>query len=460
MNLSISEHFTFSKLFRFTFPSILMMVFTSIYSVVDGLFVSNIVGKTAFSAINLVYPILFILSSLGFLFGSGGSALVAMLLGEGEKERGLKTFTFLTLVLFLLTSLISLIAFIFWPVIIRTFGATESLFEDCMLYGRIYLLGLPFFSLQNFFQTFFVTASRPKLGLLFTLGAGLLNAIFDFVFIYLLKFGLAGAGGATIIGMLFGSVFPVLYFLNKSNKSLLHFIKPSLMFRELLRTITNGSSELLSSISGNLVSLLFNWQLLRFFGEDGVASYGTIMYVSFIFVAIFLGFSMGVAPLVSYNFGSRKNSELQNLFKKSILIMSFLGLFLCILSLLLSKRIVSFFVGYDEELMNLTLFGFHLLALGYIFTGINIFGSSFFTALNNGLISLLLSLLRTIVFQVSLVLLLPYFFGKYAIWFSSPLSEVLTFIVTLLFLIVFRTKYAYTKGGERRKKESKFDELL
>ena len=442
MKIQLSDHFTYSRLFRFTLPSIIMMIVTSIYSTVDGLFVSNVVGQNALAAVNIVYPLTMIIGAFGFMLGTGGSAIVAKTLGEKKDNLAHQYFSMLIYALIAGGVTISLIAQIFVRPVSILLGAEGELLEYCVLYCRIMLISLPCFMLQCAFQTFFVAAEKQKLGLCVSIVAGVTNMIFDFLFIAVFHWGIAGAAIATAIGEIFGGIFPIIYFARKNN-SLLRLTKTRFYPKALLKACTNGSSELLSSLSSSLVGALYNLQLLRFAGENGVAAYGTIMYVNFIFAAIYLGYSMGSAPIISYNFGAENHSELKNLFLKSVRAIVCTGVLLVALAQLLAVPLASIFVGYDKELFDMTCEGFRICAMSFLICGMNIFGSSFFTALNNGLLSALISFLRTLVFQVSIILILPSFLGLTGIWLSGVTAEILTLIVTITCLALNRKKYHY-----------------
>lgn len=442
MRIQLSEHFTYKKLFQFVLPSIVMMLFTSIYSIVDGLFVSNFVGKTAFAAVNLIMPIFGALSAIGFMLGTGGSAIVAKTLGEKKNDLADKYFSMLVYVLIVGGITISLLA----QLIVRPFsmllGAEGQLLEYCVLYCRISLISLPCFMMQCAFQSFFVAAEKPKLGLYASIASGVVNMVFDFVFIVIFKWGIAGAAVATAMGEFLGGIFPIIYFARENN-SLLRLTRTKLFPKTLLKACTNGSSELLSSLSSSLVGTLYNLQLLRFAGADGVAAYGVIMYVNFIFAAIYLGYSMGCAPIISYNYGAENHAELQNLFKKSARAILCCGVVLVCLAQLLAVPLAMIFVGYDKALFAMTCRGFRICALSFLICGINIFGSSFFTALNNGLLSALISFLRTLVFQTSIILVLPLLLELDGIWMAGLTAEILTMTVTITCLALNRKKYHY-----------------
>ena len=442
MRIQLSEHFSYSKLLRFTLPSIIMMIFTSIYSVVDGLFVSNFVGKTPFAALNLVYPILMILGSLGFMAGTGGSAIVAKTMGEGKPELANQYFSLLVFASAAAGAVISLAGILLARPISRALGAEGEMLEYCVLYARIILAANPFFILQNVFQSFFVTAEKPKLGLAVIVGAGLTNIVLDALLVAVFRCGLAGAAAATAVSQAVGGLAPVVYFLGK-NDSLLRLVRPRFDGRVLLKTCTNGSSELMSNISGSLVNILYNFQLMRLAGEDGVAAYGAVMYVSFIFAAVFIGYAIGSAPVVSYHYGAGHSDELHSLLCKSMVLTALAGAAMAAAGAAVSAPLAGLFVGYDQGLCQLTVRGFRLYAVSYLLCGFNIFGSSFFTALNNGLASAAISFLRTLVFQCASVLVLPVFLGVDGIWLAISVAEGLALAVTLVFLAANRREYRY-----------------
>lgn len=423
-------------------PSIIMMIFTSIYGVVDGLFVSNYVGKTAFAAINLIMPFLMGISALGFMIGTGGSAIVAKALGEGKPEKANEYFSMMVWVTVIGGLTLAILGFLFLRPIAIALGAKGSLLDNCILYGRILLISLTAFMLQNVFQSFFVTAEKPKLGLYAIIAAGVTNMILDFLFIAILGWGLAGAAAATAASEFMGGLFPVFYF-SRENSSLLRLRKLHFNGRILLKACTNGSSELMTNLSMSIVNALYNFQLMRFAGEDGVAAYGTIMYVNFIFIAIFLGYSIGCAPIIGYNYGAGNHTELKNMLRMSLKLVGFWGIALALLSQLLTAPLASIFVGYDKELFVLTCHGFRIYALTFLVNGYNIFGSAFFTALNNGAVSAVISFLRTLVFQIASLLLLPLIFGIDGIWSAVLVSELMTLILTIIFLIKKKKIYHY-----------------
>lgn len=442
MKIQLSEHFTYSKLLRFVLPSIIMMIFTSIYGVVDGLFVSNFVGKTAFASVNLMMPMMMGFSALGFMIGTGGSAIVGKTLGEGKKELANEYFSMLIYVTLAGGIVISLLGIALVRPVAILLGADGSLLDNCVLYGRIVFCSMPAFMLQNVFQSFFVTAEKPKLGLYVIIAAGVTNMILDYLFIAVFGWGLAGAAIATVCGECIGGLFPVLYF-SRPNSSLLRLCRAHFSGNVLLKTCTNGSSELMTNLSSSIVNSLYNLQLMKVAGENGVAAYGAIMYINFIFIAIFLGYSIGSAPLVSYHYGADNHEELQNLYGKSMRLVGTWGVLLFALAQLIAAPLSRIFVGYDAGLYALTCHGLRIFCLTYLLNGFNIYGSSFFTALNNGLLSALISFLRTLVFQISSVLLLPALFGINGIWSSVTVAELLTLCVTVTCLIRQKKRYHY-----------------
>lgn len=442
MNIQLSEHFSYSKLLRFVFPSIVMMVFTSIYGVIDGLFVSNYVGKIPFAAVNLIMPFLMILGSLGFMIGTGGSAFVAKTLGEGKEEEAKEYFSMLVYVSIAGGIILCAAGLFAIRSLTIAMGAEGEMIEDCVLYGRILLASLTPFILQNVFQSFFVTAEKPQLGLAVTVAAGLTNIFLDFLFVAVLKWGLVGAAAATAISQSVGGIFPLIYFIKK-NKTPLQLVRAKFNRSVFFKTCMNGSSELASNISMSLVNMLYNIQLMKFAGEDGVAAYGVIMYVNFVFVSIFLGYSIGSAPIISYHYGAGNHEELKNLFKKSLFLIGGFSIALTLAAEGLSGLLSRIFVGYDKDLYEMTCLGFRLFSLSFLFNGWNIFGSAFFTALNNGIVSALISFLRAFVLQIIMVLLLPVLWGINGIWFSALGSELLALFITIYFLVIKKKIYHY-----------------
>ena len=442
MNIQLSEHFTYGKLMRFTIPSIVMMVFTSIYGVVDGFFVSNYVGKTPFAAVNFIMPFLMVLGAVGFMLGTGGSALISKTMGEGDNAKARRIFSLLVYTGAALGAVIATLGIIFIKPVAVLLGAEGEMLDYCVIYGRIILLALPALILQFEFQTYFVTAEKPQLGLAVTVAAGVTNMVLDWLFMAVFEWGIIGAAAATALSQAVGGLTPLFYFASKNN-SLLRLTKTSIDGGVLLKTTVNGSSELMSNISMSIVGMLYNAQLMKYAGEDGVAAYGVLMYVNFVFISMFIGYAVGTAPVVGYHFGALNHPELKNLLKRSAVIIGIFSVCMFLLAQVLATPLSSVFVGYDEELMALTLRGFRIYSFSFLFAGIAIYGSSFFTALNDGLTSALISFLRTLVFQIAAVMLLPLIFDVDGIWISVVVAEAVAAIVTLIFLFAKRKKYRY-----------------
>ena len=442
MNIQLSDHFNYKKLLRFTLPSIIMMIFTSIYGVVDGFFVSNFVGKTSFAAVNFIMPFLMILGCIGFMFGTGGGALIAKTMGEGKQEKANQLFSLFIYVSLACSIVIMILGIAFVRPVASILGAEDSMLDNCVLYGRVILIALPAYILQYEFQSFFITAQKPQLGLIVTVAAGVANMIGDALFVAILQWGLVGAAAATALSQIIGGVIPFIYF-SRKNTSLLHLTKTKYDGKALLKACTNGSSELMSNISMSIVSMLYNVQLMKYAGEDGVSAYGVLMYVNLIFLAAFIGYSVGSAPIISYHYGAENHKELKSLLRKSLVVIGIFSIAMLLFAEVMAKPLAMIFVGYDQELLKLTLRGFSIFSFSFLFAGIAIFGSSFFTALNNGLISAMISFLRTLVFQIAAVLIFPLFLEIDGIWISIVAAEIMAALVTTLFLIGKRSSYHY-----------------
>ena len=444
MQIKLSDHFTYGRLLRFTFPSIAMMIFTSIYGVVDGFFVSNFAGKTPFAAVNLIMPLLMIVATVGFLFGTGGTAIVSNVLGQGDRERANRYFSLFTYLSLSLGIFFSLLGFVLIRPISRMLGAQGALLENCVVYGRIILLATPFYILQLLFQSFFVTAEKPKLGLAVTVCSGVTNMVLDAVLVTLLPqpHKLAGAAIATSISQAVGSIVPLVYFF-RENTSLLRLGPTRYDGGAVARATINGSSEFMSNISMSLVGTLFNLQLIHYAGENGVAAYGVMMYVSMIFSGAFIGYSIGTAPVIGFHYGAQNHAELKSLLRKSLVLLSILGICMTAAAELMAQPLAQFFVGYDPALMQLTVSGFRIFALCFLFMGFAVFASGFFTALSDGLTSALISFLRTLVFEVAAVLILPNLLGINGIWFSIVAADMLSVVLSFCFLAIKRKKYHY-----------------
>lgn len=444
MEPRISRHFTVAGLLRYTAPTAFMMAFTSIYGVVDGLFVSNFVGKEAFSALNLIYPLIMLLGSLGFMLGTGGVALVAKTMGQGEGQRARGLFSFfmyVTLVVGLACTFIALGAV---RPLGELLGAQGSLLEQAVVYGSILALSLPFLMVQQASQSYFAAAGKPKVGLAVIVGAGVANVVLDALFIIVFGWGLAGAAIATAVSEVLGGGIPLIYFLVVRTGPL-SLGKPAVEFKSLGKACVNGSSELVANASMSLVSMLYNYQLMSFIGPDGVAAYGVVQYVAWIFVSLFLGFNVGCAPLVSYQYGAKNTRELQSLFRKSLAIIGVTGVALTLAAQVFARPLALFFVGYDEGVTQLTVTALQIYSVMLLIAGFSLFGSAFFTALNNGLVSALISFLRTLVFEVAAVLILPTLMGASGIWYAIVVAEAMAFIVTCAFLGGLARRYGYAR---------------
>lgn len=440
--IQLSEHFSYIKLMRFTIPTIAMMIFTSIYGVVDGLFVSNIVGSEAFAGVNLIIPALMMLGSVGFMVGTGGSALVSKTIGEGNKKLANRYFSMLIYFLLIVGIVLSILGNVFIRQISELLGAKGEMVDICSTYGRTLLCSLPFFMLQNCFQSFLVVAEKPAMGLCVSVIAGLSNMVLDFLFIYVFRLGVFGAALATAISEFVGAAIPLIFFIRKNNSPLM-LIKTKLELKPILRTCSNGSSEMVTNISMSLVNMLYNLQLVKFAGYDGVVAYGIIMYAGFIFSGTYLGYCVGVAPIVGYHYGAANTAELKNLFKKSLFLLSSAAVVLTACAELLSSVLAGIFVGYNQDLHDMTTNAIQLFALSYIISGINIFASAFFTALNNGLVSAVISFMRTLVFQIAFIFILPELLGLNGIWLAVVGAEICSLIISVSFFVANRKKYKY-----------------
>lgn len=442
MKIQLSEHFTYKKLIKFTLPTIAMMIFTSIYGVVDGIFISNFVGSDAFAGINLIMPVLMIFGSIGFMIGTGGSALVSKTLGEGNIEKANEFFSMLNYLLIISGLILTIIGMIFIRPVSEWLGAEGNLLEYCVIYGRVSLIGLVAYLLQNSFQSFLVVAEKPQMGLIISIMAGVTNMVLDFVFIYLLEMGVFGAALATVISQTVGGIVPFAYFIRRNN-SLLKLTKAKFELKPILKSSANGSSEMVTNLSMSLVNMLYNFQLMKYAGADGVAAYGIIMYISFIFIGIYLGYSVGAAPIIGYHYGAGDKKELKGLLKRSLRLIGITSLVMTVFAEILSKPLASIFVGYDRDLLEMTTNAIRIFSLSYIISGYNIFASSFFTALNDGVVSAAISFLRTLLFQVVMILVLPLIFDLNGIWLAVVFAEIFALIVSSIFLITNKKKYQY-----------------
>ncbi len=442
MKIQLSEHFTYKKLIKFTIPTIIMMIFTSIYGVVDGIFVSNCVGSDAFAAVNLIMPILMIFGTIGFMIGTGGSALVSKTIGEGDKKKANKYFSMLIYLLVITGMVLTIVGLVFIEPMSKLLGADESMLKDCITYGRTIIIFLVVFVLQNCFQSFLIVAEKPTFGLIVSIVTGVTNMILDFLFMYVFRMGVFGAALATGISQLIGGVIPLVYFICNKNGTL-KLVKAKFEWKAIFQSCVNGSSEMLTNLSMSLVNMLYNMQLMKYAGADGVVAYGIIMYVGFIFAGTYLGYSIGTAPIIGYHYGAGNTEELKNLLKKSLKLIAITSLVMTGLAEILSRVLASIFVSYNVELLNMTTKAIRLFSISFIISGFNMFASSFFTALNNGVVSAAISFLRTLVFQVVMIFILPAILGLDGIWLAVVFAEILSLIVSSIFLIKNRKKYQY-----------------
>ena len=444
MSIKLSDHFTYRKLLRFTLPSIAMMIFTSIYGVVDGYFVSNFAGKEPFAAVNFIMPFIMIVSTVGFMLGTGGTALVSKTFGEGDPERANRYFSLFVYTSFLLGILFSLLGIVFLRPIAAFLGATDTLLENSVIYGRIVIAAMPFFVLQLLFQSFFVAAEKPNLGFWVIVAGGVTNMIGDCVLVTLLpqELKLSGAAIATALGQLVGGGVPLIYFFRK-NGSILRLGKTRFDGRALWKATTNGVSELVNSAAMSVVGMVMNVQLLKYAGENGVAAYGVMMYVSMIFSGVFIGYSVGTAPVIGFHFGAKNHPELSNLLKKSLVLLLCGGVLMVAAAEALAKPLALLFVGYDAALMQLTESGFRIFGLSFFFMGFAIFGSGFFTALNDGVTSAIISFVRTLVFELASILLLPLLFGTTGLWCAIVVAELMATVLSFLFMAIKRRRFEY-----------------
>lgn len=443
MNIQLSDHFDYKRLIIFTVPSMMMMILSSIYGMVDGYFVSNFVGKNALAAINLIMPFPMICSAIGMMLGSGGAALIARTLGRKQNERANRIFSLVITVSTLIALVSAILGAIFIPEISVLLGANEAILDECVVYGRIFMFSLVPFALQSIFDVLLVTAERPRLGLVFTICAGLTNIVLDLLLLGYFHLGIEGAAWATFFSSLVGGVGPLLYFL-LPNKSMLRLAsKPIWDGRVLQKICWNGSSEMISSISGSVCAILYNLQLMSLMGEDGVAAYGVIMYVDFIFISLLGGYMMGLENIVAYHHGAENHEEVKSLRQKSLKFVAIMGLLMFVAAELSAGALANFFVGYDQALTELATHAFRLYASAFLVMGFNSFASSFFTALGNGSISATISFCHTFVFEILAVLLLPLCLGADGIWLSLLVAECCCLLVSWFFFKRNQKRYQY-----------------
>ncbi len=443
MQLSITDRFNYARLLRFTFPSVVMMLFTSIYVIADGYFVSNWVGKTALAAVNFAYPILMILGCIGFMFGTGASALISKKLGEQKNEEADDIFSFIIVFSLVLGIVLTVLGLLFIDRVLQLMGATGELLEMSSIYAKIIVSCLPFYILQYEFQCLFVTADKPRLGLYVTVAAGVTNIIFDAVLIAVIPMGITGGAVATAMSQVVGGLIPLIYFMKKNSSRLRFRLRFHVNWRNLGKIAGNGSSEFLSNVAASIVGAVYNLQLLKYSGEDGLAAYGVIMYVNIIFVSLFIGYSVGSAPIIGYNYGAGNKEHLKKIVRESFIIIAAESILMFILSLVLARPLAHIFVSYDKTLMEFTIHAFILYSISFLFCGFSMFSSSLFTALNNGLVSAVISFMRSLVFQIASVLIIPLVLGLDGIWLATVFSELLSLILSFTFVITEKRRYGY-----------------
>ena len=436
------RHFTVPALLRFTLPTIGMMIFMSAYVMVDGFFVSNFAGETAFAAVNFTYPIISILGTLGFMFGTGGSAIVAKTRGEGDPDRANREFSLLVYAAAAAGLIFAVIGTIALKPLLMLMGAEGNLLTQCLRYGRLLAICIPTTILQYLFQELMITAGKPGLAFRVTVASGITNIVLDALLIVGLHMEVLGAAIGTVAGEVVGSVIPLIYFA-RPNDSALRLGPTRLDWRMLGRTCVNGSSEMVSNIAASLVGIAYNVQLLAYLGEAGVSAYGILEYVAFFTVAILIGFVSGAAPLMSFQYGAQNRVEMQSLFRKCVGIVVVCGLILFALVRVLVDPLAGVFVGYDPDLHALTIHAMLIYSWALLFSGFNMYGSSLFTSLSNGLISAVISFVRTLVFEIGAVLLLPRLFGPDGIWYSGVVAGVAAFILTVAFVLGYAKRYGY-----------------
>ena len=442
MTIQLSDHFNVRRLLRFTLPSMGMMLFTSIYGVVDGFFVSNFAGEDAFSAVNLIFPFLMLLGVVGFMFGSGGNALVSKTMGEGDMEKANRIFSMLIYISIGSSVVLTVLGYLLLRPVAIWMGAEGALLENSLLYGRILLAALPAYIVQIEFQSFFSTAEKPQLGLIVTIVAGVTNIVLDFLLVAVFPFGLTGAAIATTVSQAIGGIFPLVYFF-RPNAGILRLGCAEWDWTSLRKSCANGFSELTSNLTLNLVGMLYNFQLMRYAGQAGVSAYGVMLYVNTIFLSVFFGYTTGTAPIVGYHFGAKNHKELKSLLKKSLTIIAVSSVGLFLLAQLFARPLAAIFLGYDAELMDLTVHGLRIFAFSFLFVGVGFFTPGFFTALNDAVTSATISLLRTVVAQVAAVLLLPLVFDMDGIWAAIVVAEIIAMTMAIICLVLRRKKYHY-----------------
>ena len=443
MTIELSGHYGYGRLIKATLPMALMMIIVSVYSIVDGYFISNWAGSDAFAGMNLIWPPIAVVGAIGLMVGTGGSALVSKTFGEGHPEEARRIFTMMIRLTVIAGVILGTICFILMPWLAKVLGADEAMIPHAILYGRILIIVLPAYMLQMAFQPFFMVAERPHFGTALSILSGVTNIILDALFVAVFSWGLTGAALASCAGILLNAGIPIWFFSSKRNKTQLCFVPTRLDWKKILKSCSNGISEFVGSIALSVVSMCYNWQLMRYIGANGVSAYGIIMYLGFIFAAIFIGYNMGVSQIIAYNYGAGNKPELRSLLKKSLVIIGLVGVVITALAELSADVIADIFVGYDAELRDLTAYATRVYMLSFLICGFNMFCSAWFTSLNNGIISAIGAFVRTLVFEFACVFILPMLFGIEGIWVAVNVAELLSLFLTISLIIGFRKRYGY-----------------
>lgn len=444
MKIELSGHYSYSRILKTCIPSVLMILTTSVYSIVDGLFVSNFAGTTSFAALNIIWPAIATVAAFGLMFGTGGSALVAMVIGQDDRDRANGIFTMLIRAMLILGAVCGTLLFIFMRPVSIWLGADEAMLPDCIRYGRILVCAMPAFMSQMAFNSFFMTAEKPQLGTLLTVICGITNIAFDALFIVVFGWGLTGAAIATVLGMAVGGIYPLYYFSSKKrNTTKLKFVKADTDWHCIVRCCSNGLSEYVGNIALNIVSMCYNLQLMKLIGQDGVAVYGILMYIGYVYASVYIGYNIAVSPIVSFNYGAQNHDELKSLLRKSIVILLVAGTILTGLSEILSSPMAGIFVGYDPGLKALTARAIRIYMISFMICGLNMFVSAWFTALNNGIVSACAAFARTLVFEMGAIFILPLLLGLDGVWLAVDVADMLALVLAVILLSTFRKRYNY-----------------
>lgn len=443
MRIELSGHYSVRRLLVSAVPSIVMILVTSLYSIVDGVFVSNFAGTTPFAALNLMWPAMQVVTVLGLMVGTGGSALVSKTKGEGDDKKADAIFSTLVRFTLILGVIMGALFFILTPQIARWLGAEGELLRQSIIYARICISVAPVFMIQMAFNSFFMAAEKPQLGTALSIASGITNIIVDAVLIVWLKMGIAGAAIGTASGMAVGGLYPIFYFSSKRNSSSLHLVKNTAEFRHVLKACSNGLSEYVGNIALSVVSICYNVQLMKYLGENGVSVYGILMYLGFAFASLFIGYNIMATPVIGYNYGAGNRPELKSLLNKSMGIVLTTGILLAGIVTALARPLATIFVSYDPELLDLAVRAIRIYFISFTICGINMFTSAWFTGLNNGIVSAVAAFTRTLVFELGAVFVIPALFGIDAIWAAVNVAEVLALILSAALILAFRRRYGY-----------------